>query len=51
MLTFGRVIKALEYEAYGAVGQDDDHPAVAIPLASADTPAAPAAAAVPKQTV
>ena len=51
MLNFCRVIKALEYEAYGAVGQDADHPAVAIPLTPSDTPAAPVASVVPKQTV
>ncbi|KAM0704432.1 hypothetical protein Q7P35_008666 [Cladosporium inversicolor] len=46
-----RVIKALEYEAYGAVGQDADHPAVAIPLTPADPPAVPVAPVVPKETV
>ncbi|KAM0718069.1 hypothetical protein Q7P37_006401 [Cladosporium fusiforme] len=38
-----RIIKALEYEAYGATGQDADHPA------TADTP--PAERVTPKETV
>lgn len=42
-LTICRIIKALEYEAYGATGQDADHPA------TTDTP--PAARPAPKETV
>ena len=44
-------MKALEYEAYGAVGQDADHPAVASPLTAAGTPVTPAAPAGPIQMV
>lgn len=48
-----RIIKALEYEAYGATGQDSDQPAAPItPSAPVDTPLAPQATPIPpKQTV
>lgn len=42
-------MKALEYEAYGATGQDADHlPVTNTPVAPADTPVTPVA---PKQVV